>query len=111
MPKRVKEQEEDANLALFGSLFQNTQTLLLSEVKVFLEIFRDQERSKGQEMQEIMTKTLEYCAKFSKFSNKATVKEIRKYVAVLHSTCAVRTFSIVRECSAVRSTVLLLSLP
>ena len=75
---KAPEQEQDANLAQFGSEFQQTQTLLLSEVKVFLEIVRDQERSKGTEMQEIMTKTLEYCARFSKFSNKQTVKEIRK---------------------------------
>lgn len=79
MPRiRAKDLEEDANIAQFGLEFQNTQTLLLSEVKVFLEIVRDQERSKGSEMQEIMTKTLEYCSKFSKFSNKQSVKEIRK---------------------------------
>lgn len=81
MPRiKPQTQQEDANLRQFGPEFQDVQCLLISEVKVLLEVQRDQKRLQGQEVQEIVGKTLEYCGRFSRFSNKQTVKEIRAYL-------------------------------
>jgi DNA-directed RNA polymerase II subunit RPB4 len=64
-----KTEDEDANQIQFGSEFQNCQALLISEVKVLLDL--------KPQATPITQKTQEYCYKFSKFSNKQTVKQIR----------------------------------
>ncbi|KAI8904476.1 HRDC-like protein, partial [Gorgonomyces haynaldii] len=72
-----KTAEEDANNLLFGSEYQNTQCLLISEVQVVLQSTLLRKQTQNEPIPEILTKTLDYCTKFSKFSNKENVMQIR----------------------------------
>ncbi|KAH6563861.1 hypothetical protein BASA50_008728 [Batrachochytrium salamandrivorans] len=77
--RRQALEEEDANLSKFGPEFQDVQCLLISEVRVLLEVAKDRKRKESGEgsISEIMQKTIDYCQQFSRFTNKQTVKEIR----------------------------------
>ncbi|EGF82159.1 hypothetical protein BATDEDRAFT_86911 [Batrachochytrium dendrobatidis JAM81] len=72
-------EEEDANLSKFGPEFQDVQCLLISEVRVLLEVAKDRKRKESGDgsISDIMQKTIDYCQQFSRFTNKQTVKEIR----------------------------------
>ncbi|KAI8838435.1 HRDC-like protein [Chytriomyces cf. hyalinus JEL632] len=69
--------EEDASELKFGREFQDAQALLISEVKVLLEA-TDESREIDGASTDIKRKTVEYCARFSRFSDKHTIKEIRQ---------------------------------
>lgn len=69
--------EEDANQMVFGPEFQDEQCLLISEVKVLLEVNVERKKASNQNIPDIMTKTIQYCTKFSRFSNKQSVKDVR----------------------------------
>ena len=69
-------EETDSALDKFGQDFQDTQCLLISEVRVLLQVAKDKKRGE-KSVAEIIQKTIDYCDKFSKFTNKATVKEVR----------------------------------
>ncbi|KAJ3312398.1 RNA polymerase B [Boothiomyces sp. JEL0838] len=72
-------EEENANTCEFGSEFQNVQCLLISEVKVLLEMNKERKKQQSGDdsISEMMQKTIDYCQKFSRFKNKQTVKQIR----------------------------------
>ncbi|KAJ3084595.1 RNA polymerase B, partial [Physocladia obscura] len=78
---RIALDEEDATQLKFGREFQGAQALLISEVKVLLDANEDKRRL-GEEptvaSTDIKRKTVEYCARFSRFSDKPTIKEIRQ---------------------------------
>jgi DNA-directed RNA polymerase II subunit RPB4 len=73
MGTRRIEPEQDANQSQFGPEFQDCQCLLISEVKVLLEVSKNNNTNTN----EIVNKTFDYCMKFSRFNNKQTVKQIR----------------------------------
>ncbi|KAI8899449.1 HRDC-like protein [Globomyces pollinis-pini] len=78
--KRVAAEDEDANIASFGPEFQDVRCLLISEVKVLLDVYRGRKNEipgGDDTVTETMQKTMDYCAKFSKFNNKQTVQQIR----------------------------------
>ncbi|KAJ2458805.1 RNA polymerase B [Coemansia sp. RSA 2424] len=66
----------DAGVLELGEDFQDAECLLISEVKVLLEA---QYESKKEEknLTDVYTKTLEYVQKFSRFTNRDTIKEVR----------------------------------
>ncbi|ROT78171.1 hypothetical protein C7M84_003113 [Penaeus vannamei] len=60
--------------------FEKAETLLISEVHMLLE-HRKQTNENAEEEQELnerFMKTLNYCERFSKFKNRATIKAIRE---------------------------------
>ncbi|KAJ3073495.1 RNA polymerase B, partial [Quaeritorhiza haematococci] len=77
--RRGQVEEEDAATLKFGEEFQDVQCLLISEVRVLLEVAKGRKEREGGDkaISEIMQKTIDYCDKFSRFSNKQTVKEVR----------------------------------
>ncbi|KAJ2486186.1 DNA-directed RNA polymerase II subunit rpb4 [Coemansia sp. RSA 2050] len=66
----------DAGKLKLGEDFQDAECLLISEVKVLLEA---QYESKKEEksLTDVYTKTLEYVQKFSRYTSRDTVKEVR----------------------------------
>ena len=70
---------QDANLLEFGQEFQDTRTLLISEVKVLLSLQMDKRQATEQ-----MKSTLDYCSRFSKFTNKQQAKQVRLLLGDLH---------------------------
>jgi len=83
--RRKNIQEEDAAKLLFGDEFKDVQCLLISEVDVLLRLNREnkaKEHSNADKtISEIVEKTSDYCARFGKFTNKDTVKEVRQLFA------------------------------
>ena len=78
MKRIIAEPEEDANQCQLGAEFQDVQCLLISEAKVLLEVAKNRNvRHKDQDLTDTMQKTLEYCLRFSRFGNKASVTKIR----------------------------------
>ncbi|KAL2915962.1 RNA polymerase B [Polyrhizophydium stewartii] len=77
--RRQAQEEEDANQVKLGPDFQTVDCLLISEVKVLLDIARDRKRRESGEgsISDIMQKTFDYCQQSTRFSNKQVVKEIR----------------------------------
>ncbi|XP_015781865.1 DNA-directed RNA polymerase II subunit RPB4 [Tetranychus urticae] len=71
--------EEDATELKFPVEFENAETLLTSEVCMLMEHRKQQneEREEEQELNEIFTKTLNYCQRFSKFKNRETIAAVR----------------------------------
>lgn len=53
------------------------QCLLISEVKVLLQVQKANRMSGGGVVNPVMLKSISYCDKFSKFSDRQTVKDIR----------------------------------
>ncbi|KAJ3416104.1 RNA polymerase B [Chytridiales sp. JEL 0842] len=78
--RRKEVGNEDAAECRFGDEFQDVQCLLISEVRVLLEAAEDKKRKDGGVggMSDIKQKTLDHCQRFSRFTNKQTVKEIRQ---------------------------------
>ncbi|KAJ3075352.1 RNA polymerase B [Podochytrium sp. JEL0797] len=79
--RNAKVDEEDASLNLFGKEFQDAQALLIAEVKVLLDA-NEEKRLAGEEPSvqstDIKRKTVEYCARFGRFTDKQTIKEVRQ---------------------------------
>ncbi|KAJ2485110.1 RNA polymerase B [Coemansia sp. RSA 2320] len=76
-PKRPQAVETfDAGKLELGEDFQDAECLLISEVKVLLEA---QYESKKEESNftPVYLKTLEYVQKFSRYTNRDTIKEVR----------------------------------
>ncbi|KAJ1911464.1 DNA-directed RNA polymerase II subunit rpb4, partial [Coemansia sp. S17] len=74
-PYRPRAEETlDAGKLELGEVFQDAECLLISEVKVLLEA---QYESKKEEknLTDVYTKTLEYVQKFSRYTNRDTIKE------------------------------------
>ncbi|XP_074600028.1 RNA polymerase II subunit D [Brevipalpus obovatus] len=71
--------EEDAGELQFPGEFQQAETLLISEVLMLMEHRKEQndEREDDQELNEVFTKTLSYCQRFSKFKNRETISAVR----------------------------------
>ncbi|KAG7153721.1 DNA-directed RNA polymerase II subunit RPB4-like, partial [Homarus americanus] len=72
--------EEDATELQFPKEFEKAETLLISEVHMLLE-HRKQTNENAEEEQELnerFVKTLNYCERFTKFKNRATIKAIRE---------------------------------
>ncbi|KAJ3187156.1 RNA polymerase B [Gaertneriomyces sp. JEL0708] len=80
---RADFEDQDAGLARLGKDFQNANCMLIAEVKVILESIKNS-RMAGQQGRpapnEILDKTLEYCNRFSQFTNPHTVKNVRSSV-------------------------------
>ncbi|KAI8852319.1 RNA polymerase II [Chytridium lagenaria] len=71
-------EDEDAAEMRLGDEFQDVQCLLISEVRVLLEVAKERNRSEGREStSDVMQKTMDYCERFSRFNNKQTIKEMR----------------------------------
>ncbi|KAJ3115271.1 RNA polymerase B [Phlyctochytrium bullatum] len=76
--KRTLVEEEDAADLKLGGEFQDVQCLLISEVRVLLEVAKEKRREAGRDnTPDIVQKAADYCQKFSRFNNKQTIKEIR----------------------------------
>ncbi|AWO99501.1 DNA-directed RNA polymerase II subunit RPB4 isoform 3 [Scophthalmus maximus] len=65
--------------ALVASEFENSETLLNSEVHMLLEHRKQQNESAEdeQELSEVFMKTLNYTARFSRFKNRETITAVR----------------------------------
>ncbi|CAF0706130.1 unnamed protein product [Brachionus calyciflorus] len=74
-----KQQEEDASILKFPKEFENSETLLISEVHMLMENRRAQNESSEEEKElpPVFLKTLEYCERFSRFKNKETIIAVR----------------------------------
>ncbi|KAJ3297064.1 RNA polymerase II [Rhizoclosmatium globosum] len=79
--RNQKIDEEDATENKFGKEFQEAQALLIAEVKVLLDA-SEQRRMMGEEPSvaatDIKRKTIEYCNRFGRFSDKQSIKEVRQ---------------------------------
>ncbi|KAI9350736.1 HRDC-like protein [Obelidium mucronatum] len=78
----AKADDEDASENKFGREFQDAQALLIAEVKVLLDA-NEEKRLAGDEpmssaSSEIKRKTVDYCARFGRFTDKQTIKEVRQ---------------------------------
>jgi len=71
--------EEDASELEFPKEFENTETLLISEVHMLLEHRKSQNESAEdeQELSEVFMKTLNYTQRFSRFKNRETIAAVR----------------------------------
>ncbi|KAJ2521830.1 RNA polymerase B [Coemansia sp. RSA 2049] len=79
-PRAQPEGELDAGKLELGEDFQDAECLLISEVKVLLEAQyegRKGEEEEDKEMSGVFTRTLEYVQKFSRYTNRDTIKEVR----------------------------------
>uniref|UniRef100_A0A4W3IR95 RNA polymerase II subunit D n=1 Tax=Callorhinchus milii TaxID=7868 RepID=A0A4W3IR95_CALMI len=76
---RVGDVEEDASQLVFPKEFENSETLLNSEVHMLLEHRKQQNESAEdeQELSEVFMKTLNYTARFSRFKNRETIASVR----------------------------------
>ncbi|XP_029302461.1 DNA-directed RNA polymerase II subunit RPB4 [Cottoperca gobio] len=76
---QVGDVEEDASQLLFPKEFENSETLLNSEVHMLLEHRKQQNESAEdeQELSEVFMKTLNYTARFSRFKNRETITAVR----------------------------------
>jgi DNA-directed RNA polymerase II, putative len=74
--------EEDATELQFPPEFENAETLLISEVHMLLEHRKSQneEKEEEEELNEIFTKTLNYCQRFSKYKNRETISAVRSFL-------------------------------
>ncbi|XP_077579106.1 DNA-directed RNA polymerase II subunit RPB4 [Stigmatopora nigra] len=75
----VGDVEEDASQLLFPKEFENSETLLNSEVRMLLEHRKQQNESAEdeQELSEVFMKTLNYTVRFSRFKNRETITAVR----------------------------------
>ncbi|CAG2108571.1 unnamed protein product [Medioppia subpectinata] len=71
--------EEDATELQFPKEFENSETLLISEVDMLLEHRKQQNESaeEEQELSEVFMKTLSYCQRFSRYKNRETIAAVR----------------------------------
>jgi len=73
--------EEDASELKLGRDFQEAQCLLNSEVAILLETSQqelgEENEGKDAEMSSVFLKTMNYVKRFSRYKNKAAVKEVR----------------------------------
>lgn len=71
--------EEDASELQFPKEFENSETLLISEVHMLLEHRKAQNESaeEEQELSEVFMKTLNYTQRFSRFKNRETIAAVR----------------------------------
>ncbi|CBY19277.1 unnamed protein product [Oikopleura dioica] len=79
MSQNIDFDEEDAAQLQFPKEFQETTTLMNSEVKVLLEhrMKNDEGRRDDVELSEVFQKTLDYCKRFSKFKNQDVIVNVR----------------------------------
>merc|ERR1712176_1094913 len=79
MSQNIDFDEEDAAQLQFPKEFQETTTLMNSEVMVLLEhrMKNDEGRRDDVELSEVFQKTLDYCKRFSKFKNQDTIVNVR----------------------------------
>lgn len=65
---------------LLSAEFENSETLLNSEVHMLLEHRKQQNESAEdeQELSEVFMKTLNYTARFSRFKNRETITAVRR---------------------------------
>ncbi|XP_061683484.1 DNA-directed RNA polymerase II subunit RPB4 [Syngnathoides biaculeatus] len=77
--QHVGDVEEDASQLLFPKEFENSETLLNSEVRMLLEHRKQQNESAEdeQELSEVFMKTLNYTVRFSRFKNRETITAVR----------------------------------
>merc|ERR1712228_944743 len=75
--QNVDFEEEDAAHLQFPKLFQTTDTLMNSEVKILLEHRQKNDGREDMELSEVFQKTLDYCKRFSKFKNQETIVNVR----------------------------------
>ncbi|KAJ2027248.1 RNA polymerase B [Coemansia sp. S610] len=76
-PYRPRTEETlDAGKLELGEDFQDAECLLISEVKVLLEA-QYESKKKEKNLTDVYTKTLEYVQKFSRYTNRNTIKEVR----------------------------------
>ncbi|KAJ2777160.1 RNA polymerase B [Coemansia javaensis] len=76
LERPVAEESLDAARLELGVDFQDAECLLISEVKVLLEAQYDSKKDE-KSLDEVYTKTLEYAQKFSRYTNRDTIKEVR----------------------------------
>ncbi|KAI8321065.1 P-loop containing nucleoside triphosphate hydrolase protein, partial [Martensiomyces pterosporus] len=69
-------EDEDAAKLQLGEDFQDADCLLISEVRILLEAQYDNKKE-DKSMTNVYEKTLEYVQKFSRYTNRDTVKEVR----------------------------------
>ncbi|KAJ2554172.1 RNA polymerase B [Coemansia sp. RSA 1933] len=74
--RQQPEGELDAGKLELGEDFQDAECLLISEVKVLLEA-QYEGRKDEKDLSGVFTKTLEYVQKFSRYTNRDTIKEVR----------------------------------
>lgn len=72
----------DVFVYIVTSEFENSETLLNSEVHMLLEHRKQQNESAEdeQELSEVFMKTLNYTARFSRFKNRETITAVRRSV-------------------------------
>ncbi|KAI9203880.1 HRDC-like protein [Polychytrium aggregatum] len=79
-------EEEDASFLKLGEEFNSAPCVLISEVRVLLEGAKQKKLenfgTESAAVSDIMQKTLDYCSRFSKFTSKQTVKEIRGLIPI-----------------------------
>ncbi|KAJ2354619.1 RNA polymerase B [Coemansia erecta] len=76
-PTRPQDEESlDAAKLELGEEFQDAECLLISEVKVLLEVQYEVKKDQ-KNLEETFLKTLEYVQQFSRYTNRDTIKEVR----------------------------------
>jgi len=72
--------EEDATELVFPKEFENSETLLISEVRMLLEHRKQQNENaeEEQELSEVFVKTHNYCERFSKYKSRETISAVRQ---------------------------------
>ena len=73
-------QDEDAAELSFPKVFENAETLLISEVHLLLDHRKQQneQAEDEQELSDVFMKTLNYTQRFAKFRNRETVHSTRE---------------------------------
>ncbi|KAJ1955740.1 RNA polymerase B [Dipsacomyces acuminosporus] len=69
-------EDEDAGKLQLGEDFQDADCLLISEVRILLEA-QYENKKEDKSITNVYEKTLEYVQKFSRYTNRDTVKEVR----------------------------------
>ncbi|XP_077998053.1 DNA-directed RNA polymerase II subunit RPB4-like [Glandiceps talaboti] len=79
LPQDLQHEEEDAAELKFPTEFEHAETLLNSEVHMLLEHRKTQNESaeEEQELSEVFMKTLNYTQRFSRFTNRETISDVR----------------------------------
>ncbi|XP_070561773.1 DNA-directed RNA polymerase II subunit RPB4-like [Ptychodera flava] len=79
LPPDLQHEDEDAAELKFPKEFEQAETLLNSEVHMLLEHRKTQNESaeEEQELSEVFMKTLHYTQRFSRFTNRETISDVR----------------------------------
>mmetsp|Transcript_94 Transcript_94/g.175 ORF Transcript_94/g.175 Transcript_94/m.175 type:complete len:138 (-) Transcript_94:165-578(-) len=77
VPTSSYAEEEDAAQLKLGADFSTAQCMMCSEIEILLKHRQESMEDSEAEVSPVFLQTLEYVQRFSRFKNRAAVKEIR----------------------------------